>query len=62
MVATSWTLRADIASKNEIEQWLADEVSSRFSLTSNGLELFVELENIDDAFRFRMHFDEVLKI
>ena len=61
MVASSWTLRVEPASEEEIAAWLASETTSKFSMILEQDEILVELGSIDDAFRFRMRFDEIIR-
>lgn len=60
MVASSWVLRVDAASKEKVEQWLGLEAKKDYVLLNEQDTVGVDFASIDDAFRFRMHFDEEL--
>ena len=62
MVADSWTLVVEATSKNEVEEWLTVEPECCYRILEQQDTLKVGFESIDDAFRFRMHFDEVLLV
>lgn len=56
----SWILRAAPASKDKVENWLKDESIKGYVLITSADAVQVDFLNIDDAFRFRMQFDEEL--
>jgi hypothetical protein len=61
MVASTWTLRVDAASKNEVEEWLVEEqgdLEAIVDVDDESVELI--FSEISDAFRFRLQFDEAL--
>lgn len=60
MVASSWVMRANPASKSKVEKWLADEQVVAYVLNPTPEAVQVNFFNIDDAFRFRLQFDEEL--
>lgn len=60
MVARSWILRAMPTSKSKVEKWLKDEATNSYVLADETDKIKVSFVSIDDAFRFRMQFDEEL--
>lgn len=60
MVATSRILRVMPASKEKIVRWLKIEAVGTYDMVSTDNEIQVGFNSIDDAFRFRMQFDEEL--
>lgn len=60
MVASSWKLRATPASKDKVENWLAQEAKQGYVLVQTNDAVLVDFLGIDDAFRFRLQFDEDL--
>ena len=61
MVASSWTLQVEPDSKEEIAIWLGAETTAHFNMVLDNDTMLVQLNSIDDAFRFRMQFDEQIK-
>lgn len=60
MVANSWVMRVDPASKAKVEKWLDVEATNGYVLVSDTDAVQVDFLTIDDAFRFRLQFDEEL--
>lgn len=60
MVAGSWVLRVDVAVKEKVENWLKVEAKSQYIIMSDADDVEIDFDNIDDAFRFRMQFDDEL--
>ena len=60
MVANSWVMRARPDSKTKVEKWLEDEKVEGYVLNPANDGLEVAFSNIDDAFRFRLQFDNEL--
>ena len=60
MVASSWILRVDAASKDKVEEWLGQEAKNGYVLVDASDTVQVDFLSIDDAFRFRMQFDDEL--
>lgn len=56
----SWILRAAPASKDKVENWLKVEATAGYVLLSDTDSVQVDFLSIDDAFRFRLQFDEEL--
>jgi hypothetical protein len=61
MVASTWTLWVDAASKDKVVKWLADEhVDQSAIVNADDDSLELSFSGIDEAFRFRLQFDEDL--
>lgn len=60
MVASPWILRVAPASRDQVENWLKAEATSQYILVCDQDSVEVDFDSIDDAFRFRMQFDEEL--
>lgn len=60
MSASSWILRTNPTSKVKVEKWLAVEATNEYDIVANSNEVQVDFKGIDDAFRFRLQFDEEL--
>lgn len=60
MVASPWILRVEPASMEQVENWLKVEATGQYVLSSDRDSVEVDFSTIDDAFRFRMQFDEEL--
>lgn len=61
MVASTWTLRVDAASKDKVEKWLVEEHGDLGPIISSDDEVLeLAFSKIDEAFRFRLQFDEEL--
>lgn len=60
MVASSWTVRVDPASKVEVDEWLDDEKVVGYVIISDDKAVEIDFLNINDAFRFRLQFDQDL--
>lgn len=58
MVASSWKLRLDPTAESLVDDWLRDEKVAAYDISCDRDLLEVELHDIDDAFRFRLQFDE----
>jgi len=58
MVASSWKLRLDPRSEDQVEDWLRDEGFRDYDVNYGREALEIELFEIDAAFRFRMQFDD----
>lgn len=56
----SWIVRADSASEDQVEAWLACETKGDFQVSRSVDAVAVDFSSIDDAFRFRLQFDEQL--
>lgn len=55
-----WNLRADPVSKEIVEAWLKEEALEGYVISVKPEAMQIGFSNIDDAFRFRLQFDEVL--
>lgn len=60
MVANSWVMRASPESKAKVEKWLQDEQIQGYMLIPTAEAVEIDFVSIDDAFRFRLQFDEDL--
>lgn len=60
MVAHSWVMRACPEAKAKVEKWLKDEQVQGYVLVPTTEAVEVDFVNINDAFRFRLQFDEEL--
>ena len=60
MTTNSWQIKVDASSAQEVNKWLAEETSKSFEIVSQNSEIVLDFHGIDDAFRFRMRFDEIL--
>ena len=60
MVASSWILRVAPESKEKVEAWLNTEATKGYVLIPTNEAVQVDFLGIDDAFRFRLQFDEEL--
>lgn len=60
MVSGSWVLRVDVAVKEKVENWLKVEAKSQYIIMTDTDDVEIDFDNIDDAFRFRMQFDDEL--
>lgn len=56
----NWVLRVNPEVKAKVEKWLAREASTQGTLVDTSDVILVSLTSIDDAFRFRLQFDESL--
>lgn len=56
----SWILRAAPVSKEKVENWLKTETTGGYVLITQEDEVRIDFLTIDDAFRFRLQFDEEL--
>ena len=55
-----WNLRADPQSTEIIETWLKEEAIEGYVINVKPEVVQIDFSSIDDAFRFRLQFDEVL--
>lgn len=60
MVANTWTLEAAPEAHEAVEKWLDEEAATGYVLEATEEVVRVDFYNIDDAFRFRLQFDEEL--
>lgn len=60
MVASPWCLRVEPVMKGVVEDWLRAEATSEYVLVWDDSSLEVDFSCVDDAFRFRLQFDEEL--
>ena len=60
MITSAWVMRASSEAKTRVEKWLQEESVRNYVLTSNPDVVEIGFSNIEDAFRFRLHFDEEL--
>jgi hypothetical protein len=60
MILTNWKLRVDAAVETEVKIWLNNEAEDRFDVQTGEFEVEVGFKNINDAFRFRLQFDDEL--
>jgi len=60
MITSAWVMRASSEAKARVEKWLQEESVRNYVLTSNPDVVEIGFSNIEDAFRFRLHFDEEL--
>jgi hypothetical protein len=60
MTARSWKLRVASVSVPEVEAWLRAETNDSYIVATTDKGVVVDFLSIDDAFRCRLHFDDVL--
>ena len=60
MFPSSWILQLSPESREKVVKWLQDEGLNGYSVIPTEEAVQVGFTNIDDAFRFRMQFDEDL--
>lgn len=60
MFPSNWMLHVNPEAKDKVTEWLADEEVQGYSMVPTTDAVHVGFNNIDDAFRFRLQFDEEL--
>lgn len=60
MVASPRCLRVEPAMKGVVEDWLQVEATGEYVLVWDSTSLEIDFSSIDDAFRFRLQFDQEL--
>lgn len=54
----NWVLRVNPEVKAKVEKWLVREATTEGTIMDTKDVMLVSLTSIDDAFRFRIQFDE----
>lgn len=60
MITNVWVMRASSEAKAKVEKWIQEESVRNYTLTANPNVVEIGFTSIEDAFRFRLHFDEEL--